>query len=100
MLAARTAREQLLPRMMAAGVPELHLQDMQNVWCETDKMVRVALEGGKLKRGFKPSGVPILTGSALADRLAELRADARRRFAVGGITNLDWLDGGDRIAAE
>jgi hypothetical protein len=99
-LAARRAHEELLPRMIAAGVPELHLQDLQNVWCELDKYVRVALEGGKLKRGFKPTGVTILTGSALADRLAELRADARCRYAAGGITNLDWLDGEHRIAAE
>jgi hypothetical protein len=78
---------------MAAGVPELHLQDVQNVcWCEWDKHVRVALEGGRLKKGFKPRGL-VLTGSALADRLAELRADARARFAAGGITNLAWLDG-------
>jgi hypothetical protein len=91
LLAARKAREQLLPRMMDAGVPKLHLQDMQNVWCETDKYARVAHEGGKLKRGFRPRGL-VLIGSALADRRAELRADARARFAAGGITNLDWLD--------
>jgi hypothetical protein len=89
---ARKAREHLLPRMMDAGVPRLHLQDMQNVWCETDKYARVAHEGGKLKRGFRPRGL-VLIGSALADRRAELRADAHARFAAGGITNLDWLDG-------
>jgi hypothetical protein len=100
LFAARKARQQLLPRLLAAGLPELHLQDVQNVcWCEWDKHVRVAHEGGKLKKSFKPRG-PVLTGSALADRLAELRADARTRFAAGGVANLDWLDGMEKIAAE
>jgi hypothetical protein len=88
---ARKARDALMPRLMAAGVPELHLQDMQNVWCEWDKNVRVALEGGKLKKGFKPRGL-VLFGSALTDRNADLTANARARFAAGGIANLDWLD--------
>jgi hypothetical protein len=97
--AARKAREALLPRLMAAGVPELHLQDVQNLWCEWDKHVRAAHEGGKLKKGFKPCGT-VLTGSALTDRLAELGVDARARFAAAGITNLDWLDGAGKLAGE
>jgi alpha-glutamyl/putrescinyl thymine pyrophosphorylase clade 1 len=95
LLAARKAREQLLPRMMAAGVPELHLQDTQNVWCETDKYARVSNEGGKLKRGFAlTKDVRVLFGAALEARLDELRTDARARFAAGGI-DLSRLDGGD-----
>ena len=86
---ARKAREALLPRLMAAGVPKLHLQDFQNLLCDhVDKYARVAHEGGKLKRGFRPRAL-VLIGSALTDRRAELRADARARFAAGGIKNLD-----------
>jgi hypothetical protein len=87
-----------MTRLRVAGVPELHAQDFQNVFCETAKVWRVINDGGKLKKGYTPRGV-ILIGDALATRLDELRADARARFAAAGIKNLDWLDG-DKMVAE
>jgi hypothetical protein len=96
--ALRKLRAELTPRMVAAGVPDLHCADFQNVLCETSKIWRVAHDGGKLKKSYTPTG-PTLTGGALAARLDELRADARVRFAAGGIKNLDWLDG-VKLAAE
>jgi hypothetical protein len=95
--ALRETREKVMPRMVAAGVPELHAQDFQNVLCETSKLWRVANDSGRLKSNHTPTG-PVLTGSALAVRLDELRADAIARFAAGGIKSLDWLSG--KIAAE
>ena len=97
LLTLRKLRNEVMPRMVAAGVQELHLQDLQNVLCETSKLWRVANGCGRLKRNYTPTG-PILTGGALAARLDELRADALTRFAAGGIKNLDWLSG--KMAAE
>jgi hypothetical protein len=92
LLALRKFRAEVMPRMIAAGVPELHCQDLQNVCCEVSKLWRVAHAGGKLKKSYTPT-VPPLTGAALLARLDELRADALTRFAAGGIKNLDWLSG-------
>jgi alpha-glutamyl/putrescinyl thymine pyrophosphorylase clade 1 len=97
LLALRKLRAEVMPRMIAAGVPELHCQDLQNVLCEVSKLWRFANDSGRLKKNYKPTG-PTLTGSARAARLDELRADALARFAAGGIKNLDWLGG--KMAAE
>ena len=92
LLALRKLGAEVMPRMIAAGVPELHLQDLQNVLCELSKLWRVANGCGRLKKNYTPTEPP-LTGGALAARLDELRADALARFAAGGIKNLDWLSG-------
>ncbi len=97
LLALRKLRAEVMPRMIAAGVPELHCQDFQNVLCEVSKLWRFANDSGRLKKNYKPTG-STLTGGALAARLDELRADALARFAAGGIKNLDWLSG--KMAAE
>jgi hypothetical protein len=96
LLALRKLGAEVMPRMIAAGVPKLHLQDLQNICCEVGKFWRLANAGGRLKKNAPTA--PTLAGGALAARLDELRADALARFAAGGIKNLDWLSG--KMAAE
>jgi alpha-glutamyl/putrescinyl thymine pyrophosphorylase clade 1 len=75
----------LTPRLEAAGVPPLHMQDWQNVMCETGKLWRIA-RGGKAKNSSRPSAERLPASEAdLSARMGELREDARRRFALAGV---------------
>jgi hypothetical protein len=90
----RRLRDELMPRMREAGVPELCLQDFQNLLCEVSKLWRFAFADGRLKKSYKPPLDRILIGADRLPHEAELRADAKRRFLAGGIAaeNLYWLD--------
>jgi hypothetical protein len=81
----QTVAKVLTPRLEAAGVPPLHMQDWQNVMCETGKLWRIA-RGGKAKNSSRPSAGRLPAGEAdLIARMEELHEDARRRFVLAGI---------------
>jgi hypothetical protein len=99
LVALRRLAGEVWPRLDAAGLPRLHLQDIQNCLCEISKLWGHVHQGKGLKQTYRGSARR-LTGAALEACLAELRADTRARFAALGIANLKWLDGDDRLAAE
>ena len=81
----QTVAKVLTPRLEAAGVSPLHMQDWQNVMCETSKLWRIA-NGGKAKNSWCPPLERLPANEAdLTLRMEELHADARRRFALAGI---------------
>jgi hypothetical protein len=82
-------RDQVMPRMMAAGVSELDAHDTQNVACEASKVYRLVHAGGKLKKGYAPPADRTLVGEALADPMIELSRDRRTRLAAAGLPNID-----------
>lgn len=78
----QTVAKVLTPRLEAAGVSPLHMQDWQNVMCETSKLWRIA-NGGKAKNCWRPPLERLPANEAdLTLRMEELHADARRRFAA------------------
>jgi hypothetical protein len=54
--ALRKLREQITSELERMGLGDLHAADLQNCLCEFDKMERVRLGEGKLKRRFVPRG--------------------------------------------
>jgi hypothetical protein len=68
-------------RLGAAGVPRLHMQDVQNLECEVSKVAR-----GWAKTGYTPSAACLLANeSQVRVRLREVTDDANRRLAAAGI---------------
>jgi hypothetical protein len=75
----------LTPRLEAAGVSQFHMQDWQNIMCETNKLWRIA-SGGRAKNSWRPPPERLPANeSDLASRMEELHADTRQRFALAGI---------------
>jgi hypothetical protein len=82
----RRLAAEVRPRLEAGGVPPLHLQDLQNVLCETAKLICHDRWGKGIKQSYKPPRALLPAAEAdLIARLEMLDCDASARFAAMGV---------------
>jgi alpha-glutamyl/putrescinyl thymine pyrophosphorylase clade 1 len=82
----RALASEVWPRLEAGGVPPLHLQDFQNIVCETAKLICHDRWGRGIKQSYKPPREAVPRSDAdLIARLEMLDRDASARFAAMGV---------------
>jgi hypothetical protein len=87
-------------RLTSGGTPPLHLQDLQNVLCETAKIVCHDRYGKGIKQSHKPRREQLPASAAdLIARVERLYRDACDRFAIIGIDAQHMPEFGDVVRA-